>query len=411
MVTLIEGISAEGKSIPPTVIIEGSWFMEDWSNENQDGSELLLVSDSGYTNEELGIRWLDHFISYSGAGPKAPMRLLLFDGHSSHTTDDFRLKCWDNNIVPYEFLSHMTHLMQPCDVGLFQPEKHYHNKAVKAALRGGATSYNVASFLDDLMEIRDQALKPQNIISTFVRLGIYPPNPAYVLKQMEKYNNRVSKAKAGAKVALKGGEPSLPQLPLTRPATPTKPRDSVYGLIEWGDKIKPLMSSPSQRNWESFERGTKSVLHNAQITEYENLAIREQQTKQDKRGGNSKRKLRKGGAMTAAEARRIKQEKAEKRVKEDMQKVMTKDRKAFNSHKNQAFKSGVEWRKREKENKQAVKDNKIPPWVDLIIRDPWEEWKEAHPDWVKQDEEKKRRKKEQAQIDPRLLINSTVEAI
>jgi hypothetical protein len=99
--------------------------------------------------------WLDHFITYSGAGPKAPMKLLLFDGHSSHTTEDFRLKCWANNIIPYELLSHMTHLMQPYDVGLFQPEKHYHNKAVKAALRGGATSYNVASFLDDLTEIRD----------------------------------------------------------------------------------------------------------------------------------------------------------------------------------------------------------------------------------------------------------------
>jgi hypothetical protein len=92
MVTLIEGISAEGKCVPPTIIIEGSWFIEDWLNENQDGSELLLLSDSGYTNEDLGMLWLDYFITYSGARPKAPMKLLLFDGYSSHTTEDFRLK-------------------------------------------------------------------------------------------------------------------------------------------------------------------------------------------------------------------------------------------------------------------------------------------------------------------------------
>lgn len=211
MVTLIEGISAEGKCVPPTIIIEGSWFMEDWSNENQDGSELLLLSDSGYTNEDLGMLWLDHFITYSGAGPKAPMKLLLFDGHSSHTTEDFRLKCWANNIIPYELLSHMTHLMQPCDVGLFQPEKHYHNKAVKAALRGGATSYNVASFLDDLTEIRDQALKPSNIISAFIRSGIYPPNPKYVIARMLRYNNKVTKAKkTGAEEASQANPPELP---------------------------------------------------------------------------------------------------------------------------------------------------------------------------------------------------------
>ncbi len=56
MVTIIEGISAEGKCIPPAIIIEGSWFMEDWENENQVGSELLLLSDSGYSNEDLGLK-------------------------------------------------------------------------------------------------------------------------------------------------------------------------------------------------------------------------------------------------------------------------------------------------------------------------------------------------------------------
>jgi hypothetical protein len=95
-------------------------------------------------------------------------------------------------------------------VGLFQPEKHYYNKAVKAALRGGATSYNVASFLDDLTEIRNQALKPVNIISVFIRSGIYLPNPKYIIVRILKYNNKVTKAK-------KAGEASqseLPELPL-----------------------------------------------------------------------------------------------------------------------------------------------------------------------------------------------------
>jgi len=98
-------------------------------------------------------------------------------------------------------------------------------------------------------------------------------------------------------------------------------------------------------------------------------------------------------------------------VKEDILRVMNKERRAFNGLKNQAYKEGVEWRKRDKENKQAIKNNKIPPWVDLIIQDPWEQWKAANPEWVKKDEEKKRKKKEQDKIDPRLLLNSTVEAV
>jgi hypothetical protein len=65
-------------------------------------------------------------------------------------------------------------------------------------------------------------------------------------------------------------------------------------------------------------------LHNAQLTKYENNAIRIAQLKEDKRGGSFKRKLRKGGAISAEEARRLKREKAKKRIKEDMAKIITK---------------------------------------------------------------------------------------
>jgi len=168
------------------------------------------------------------------------------------------------------------------------------------------------------------------------------------------------------------------------------------------------MSSPSQEKWDSFERGTKSVLYNAQLTEFENTAVRTAQLKEQNKGGSSKRKLRKGGAMSAEEARRLKREKAEKRVKEDMARTMTQERIAFNKEKNLAQKSGIEWRKREKENREEIRAGKPPLYPDLLDIDPWVVWKEKHPDWVQSEEEKKRKKKERESIDPRLLMKSTV---
>jgi hypothetical protein len=94
----------------------------------------------------------------------------------------------------------------------FQPEKHYHNKAIKAALRGSITLYNMASFLGDLTEIRDQALKPGNIISAFIRSDIYPPNSKYIIARMLRYNNKITKAKKAEEAKQSG--PSLPELPL-----------------------------------------------------------------------------------------------------------------------------------------------------------------------------------------------------
>jgi hypothetical protein len=129
----------------------------------------------------------------------------------------------------------------------------------------------VASFLEDLPGIRDQALKPSNIISAFIYSGIYLPNPKYVIARMLRYNNKITKAKKAREA--KESEPLLPELPL-QPQTPKKPRDTLYALEDWREKVRPLMSSPSREKWDSFERGTKSVLHNAQLTEFENSAIR-----------------------------------------------------------------------------------------------------------------------------------------
>ena len=131
------------------------------------------------------------------------------------------------------------------------------------------------------------------------------------------------------------------------------------------------MSSPSQEKWDSFERSAKSVLHNAQLTEFENSAIRVAQLKEQNKGGSSKRKLRKGGAITAEEARRLKRERSERRIKEDIAKVMTQERIAFNKEKNLAQKSGIEWRKRDKENRETLRARNPSPYPDLLDRDPW----------------------------------------
>ena len=70
----------------------------------------------------------------------------------------------------------------------------------------------MASFLDNLTEIRDQALKPRNIISAFIHSGIYPLNPKYIIIYILRYNNKITKAKK-VEEAKKSG-PSLPELPL-----------------------------------------------------------------------------------------------------------------------------------------------------------------------------------------------------
>ena len=77
---IIECISADGKAIPPVVIVPGVMIMVSWFHENMTGHEVIIVSPIGYTNEDIYMVWLDYFIKYNNYGPNKKWRILLING-------------------------------------------------------------------------------------------------------------------------------------------------------------------------------------------------------------------------------------------------------------------------------------------------------------------------------------------
>jgi hypothetical protein len=119
-VTVVESISADGKAIPPLVIVPGRNIMVSWFSENMTEAEVVTVSPSGYTNEGICMQWLDHFIQHNDCGPNKPWRILLLDGATCHEADDFIIKSKMNHIWIVKFLSHQTYLTQLANVGYFR---------------------------------------------------------------------------------------------------------------------------------------------------------------------------------------------------------------------------------------------------------------------------------------------------
>jgi hypothetical protein len=123
--TIIEYISADGKAIPPVVIIPGVIIMVSWFYENITGYEVITVSPTGYTNEGICMVWLDHFIKYNNCRPNKEWHILLINRATCYQADDFVLKAIYNKIRIVQFPSYQTHLLQPCDIGVFREWKHY----------------------------------------------------------------------------------------------------------------------------------------------------------------------------------------------------------------------------------------------------------------------------------------------
>jgi len=134
LVTSCEAISGDGYVLPPMLILPGTLHLEDWTTKtNLDNNVLLAVSHTGYSNDQLALEWISHFDRFSSQRRTGACRLLLLDGHGSHCTREFISYCDEKKIIPFCLPPHTTHLLQPLDVVVFQPLKHYHAEAIDYA--------------------------------------------------------------------------------------------------------------------------------------------------------------------------------------------------------------------------------------------------------------------------------------
>jgi hypothetical protein len=144
----------------------------------------------GYTNNQIALEYLDHLILYTKASSIKGWKILLLDGHESHRIDEFKLKAIENYILLFYFPSHLTHILQPLDVSIFRPWKHFHDLAIQAALHSLDFNYTITSFFRNITNIRKQTFKYHIIVNSFKDLGMWPVSIKEGLKRMRAYNNK-----------------------------------------------------------------------------------------------------------------------------------------------------------------------------------------------------------------------------
>ena len=87
-VTIIQGVSAAGHLLPPFVIFAGSVLINTWFKDLP-RDWILEVSPNGWTNNQLALAWLEHFNKHTKSSAVGTHRLLIINGHESHSSLDF----------------------------------------------------------------------------------------------------------------------------------------------------------------------------------------------------------------------------------------------------------------------------------------------------------------------------------
>ena len=188
-VSTIDCISLDGRILPPWIIFKAKAIMKSWAEKLKDmgGQWHLRPSENGWSDNNIGYEWLTQCFQKASnrddLGQK--YRLLILDGHASHITTKVIEFGLANKIVILCLPPHITHILQPLDVGFFAPLASVYKSNIQRASRLGATySIDKQDFLQHYILARRQVATPTTIISAWKKAGLAPFDPTQVLQNL-----------------------------------------------------------------------------------------------------------------------------------------------------------------------------------------------------------------------------------
>ncbi|XP_039294504.1 jerky protein-like [Nilaparvata lugens] len=176
--------SAAGMYVPPLIIFKRMRMCDDLKVGAPPGS-LVDISENGWINSELFVKWLRHFIE-TVKPTKERKVLLLLDGHTTHSKNLEALEiAREAGVIMLQLPGHTTHRLQPLDRSFFKPFKGYFTQAVDKWLRTNPglriTQYQISQLVN---EAYCKAATIENSCNGFKCSGVWPVD-ASIFSEMD----------------------------------------------------------------------------------------------------------------------------------------------------------------------------------------------------------------------------------
>jgi hypothetical protein len=187
-------------------------------------------------------------------------------------------------VLPLVFPPHLTHIMQPLDVKVFQPWKSAYKEAVNTAFVRGSDTIDKVDFLNILHPVRMKALKASTIKHSFAESGLYPIDASKVLQHVRAVTPEVYDTNNGR---------SSP-LPILQ--TPQGPRALRRYITKYSSNN--ISNKLIQRSALTLTTAFKSLKRDLKLTNT-------QKRKQQEACKNARRSLQHCGLMSADQGRKM----------------------------------------------------------------------------------------------------------
>jgi len=291
-VTLVHTINACGWVLPAFVIFEAKLHQASWYRIPGLPSDWkIAVSDNGWTTDEIGFQWLQHFEEHTLSRTKGKHRLLILDGHSSHHTAKFEEFCRDHSIVTLCMPAHSSHILQPLDVGCFSPLKTAYGRLVEGLMKLGVNHISKEEFLTAYLEAHKLSFTTSNVQAGFAATGLVPYEPNRVLSTL----NPIVRTPSPVPSAESLWESKTPRnlREMNRQAT-------YIRSIRRQQRAATL--SPSDPAFTQLLKGFESVVHERAILLAENAVLRTENQRQKRKRAQRRQTVATGGTLSVQNA-------------------------------------------------------------------------------------------------------------
>ncbi|OHW97453.1 transposase [Colletotrichum incanum] len=184
-VSIIECISAIGHALNPLIIYKGKTVQQQWFPLDLGPYEgwQFTATENGWTTDDTAVEWLQKvFIPQTipqTASQGKEARLLVVDGHGSHTTTEFMWTCYINNVYLLFLPPHTSHVLQPLDQSIFGPVKAAYRKELGYLSQwNDSTIVGKRNFIGCYQKARLAGLTMDNIKSGWKYTGLWPVSMA-----------------------------------------------------------------------------------------------------------------------------------------------------------------------------------------------------------------------------------------
>jgi hypothetical protein len=150
-----------------------------------DKPAFTTASTSGWTNNEIGLQWLRGvFDRLTKDKARQSWRLLIVDGHESHTSMAFINYCDQNRILLAVFPPHATHTLKPLDIVMFKSLSANYSTALEQYMDQSLGILPVAKrdFFSLFWDGWVNTFIETRVLKSFSATGLSPPNANVILK-------------------------------------------------------------------------------------------------------------------------------------------------------------------------------------------------------------------------------------